>query len=222
MQSCSPDPRQDDHIAALDFRDSVSGSKDGPGATYEFKAIYTISADKRHADEPAAFPLVYGGQSGLDQVRIVVDLQVNPGSLPALSLGKNTIRYSDESGSGRQVKVTYKWRENYEQYAPVAPQEAVSPKDGANIRSLEPVFEWAPAIDPDDDKIVCYRFQLSLDPYCRWPLASTFDRDVRDGTKFKAPEGWLNRKTTYYWRVRAEDANGNWSPWSGIFIVNTK
>ena len=60
---------------------------------------------------PAAFPLVYGGRTGLDAVRVVLDLQVNPGSLPALPPGKNIIRNTDEGAAGREVKVSYKWRE---------------------------------------------------------------------------------------------------------------
>jgi len=197
-------------------------SKDGPGATYGFEATYTISADKKHENEPAAFPLVYGGQSGLDRVKIVADLQVNPGSLPALSLGRNVIRYTDRTEGERRVKITYKWREIHDRHVPEPPEQAVSPADGAVIRSLEPAFEWTRSSDAEGDRIVCYRFQLSLRPDCAWPLATTFDRDVRDGTVFKAPGGWLNRKTAYYWRVRAEDAGGSWSPWSRIFSFTTK
>ncbi len=197
-------------------------SKDGPGSTYDFKATYTISADKKHQSEPAAYPLVYGGQSGLDQVKIVVDLQVNPGSLPALSLGRNVVRYTDQTEGERRVRITYKWREIDDQHAPAPPAEAVSPADGARIRKLNPRFEWTQATDRDGDEIVCYRFQLSLRPDCAWPLATTFDRDVRGRAIFEAPEGWLNRKITYYWRVRAEDARGKWSPWSQVFSFTTR
>ncbi|HUU26387.1 MAG TPA: transglutaminase domain-containing protein [archaeon] len=197
--------------------------RDGSLATYGFKAIYTISADKSHENQPAEFPLVYGGQSGLDQVKIVADLEVNPGSLPALSLGRNIVSYRDESPGGRKVKVTYKWREISDQHAPSAPQEAVRPKDGEKVSPGFPFFEWAPAADPDGDQIVCYRFQLSLSPDCKWPLCSTFDRDVRQGNRvFQTPKGWLNPKTTYYWRVRTEDGNGNWSPWSKVFSFTTR
>jgi hypothetical protein len=85
--------------------------KGGMQATYEMEIVYTVSADAAHQNVSAALPLVYGGQSGLDAVRVVVDLQLNPGSLPALSVGKNVIRYEGESGDGREVKVTCKWRE---------------------------------------------------------------------------------------------------------------
>ena len=45
---------------------------------------------------------------------------------------------------------------------------------------------------------------------------------VRTGTVFNTPEGWLNRGTTYYWRVKAEDENGNWSDWSEVFSFTTR
>ncbi|HUU26623.1 MAG TPA: transglutaminase domain-containing protein [archaeon] len=196
--------------------------KDGPQATYGFKATYLISADKRHENEPSGYPLVYGPQSGVDYIRIAADIQVNPGSLPALSLGRNLIKYTDQSPEGRKLKITYKWRERFGQHPPEAPKEAVSPPDGAAIKSLAPRFEWTETVDPDGDKITCYRFQLSLRPDCVWPLSSTFDRDVRQGNAFQAPKGWLNPGTTYYWRVRAEDDQGNLSPWSKVFSFTTK
>jgi hypothetical protein len=196
--------------------------KDGPQATYSFDASYTISADKKHENTPAAFPLVYGGQSGVDYVKIVADLQVNAGSLPALSLGKNVIRYTDQTPGPHQVKVTYKWREISGQHVPDAPQAAVTPKDGSTVKDLAPRFEWAAAVDKDGDKIVNYRFQVSLRPDCAWPVVSTFDRDVRDGVAFQAPKGWLNPGTAYYWRVRAEDSQGHFGPWSKVFSFSTK
>ena len=194
--------------------------KDGPQATYGFTANYRISASKQGADKPAVYPLVYGGQSGLDCVKIVADLQVNPGSLPALALGRNVVRYTAESAG--EVKITWKWSKIDDEYAPEAPEQALSPADGARIRGREPEFEWSASTDRDGDQIVCYRFQLSLRPDCAWPLATTFDRDVRSGTAFKAPKGWLNPKTTYYWRVKAEDSTGRWSTWSEIFSFTTR
>ena len=194
--------------------------KDGPQATYSFSAYYTLSADKKGENKPSQFPLVYGGQSGLDYVKIVADLQLNPGSLPALSLGRNVVKYSAENAG--ELKITWRWREIENQHTPEAPKEAVSPGDGAKVRSKEPKFEWFASTDRDGDEIVCCRFQLSLRPDCAWPLCTTFDRDVRSGTVFKAPKGWLNPKTTYYWRVKAEDATGRWSRWSKIYSFTTK
>lgn len=195
--------------------------KDGPTASYRISATYTLSANKQH-EGPARHPLVYGGQSGVDRVRMVADLQVNPGSLPALSLGRNTIRYTDETPGDHEVKITYRWRERRDQHAPDAPQSAASPKDGAAGAGLAPRLEWTPAGDADGDRIVNYRVQVSLRPDCAWPVVATLDRDVREGAAFQIPEGWLNPGTTYYWRVRAEDERGSFGAWSRSFRFTTK
>ena len=199
-------------------RASLDGKlvRSGPVGTYEIRATYTISADKRH-EGPAVYPLVYGGQSGVDRVKMVADLQVNPGSLPALSLGRNTIEYTDETPEPHAVKIVYRWRERTDQHAPEAPAGALEPRDGARAASLAPKLAWTPARDPDGDRIVNYRVQVSLRPDCAWPVVSTLDRDVRDGAAFQVPKGWLNAGTTYYWRVRAEDDKGNFGPWSPVF-----
>ncbi len=183
--------------------------REGPRATYAFSAEYRFSANREHADIPAAYPLVYGGQSGVDKVRIVADLQVNPRSLPALSLGKNKVKYRADTAG--KVRLSWKWRETNDQHAPSAPAKG-SVKNGS-----APVFQWSASTDADGDRIACYRFQLSTREDCAWPLATTFDRDVREGTSFAAPQGWLNSGVTYYWRVRAEDATGRSSAWSDIF-----
>ncbi|MBI4903016.1 MAG: hypothetical protein HY820_05230 [Acidobacteria bacterium] len=195
--------------------------KDGPTASYQIAATYTISANKASVSG-ARYPLIYGGQSGLDRVKVVADLQLNPNSLPALSLGRNVIRYTDETPGGHEVKVTYKWRERAGQHVPQAPESAVSPHDGEQGVAPAPRLAWSPATDPDGDSIVNYRVQVSLRPDCAWPVVATLDRDVRQGTEFQVPAGWLNPATAYYWRVRAEDANGNISPWSRIFRFKTR
>ena len=195
--------------------------KDGLQATYEMEIAYTISVDAAHRNVPPAFLLVYGGRSGLDAVKVVVDLQLNPGSLPALSLGKNVVRYTDESAAGREVKVTYKWRER-EGGKPKAPAEAVFPKDGAVVDNPAPRFEWKPASSPEGTRITDYRFQLSRRPDCAWPLSPNFDREIREAESFQAPAGWLNPGATYYWRVAAEDENGSVSPWSKVFSFAVK
>jgi len=177
--------------------------KDGLQATYEMEIAYTISVDAAHRNVPPAFPLVYGGRSGLDAVKVVVDLQLNPGSMPALSLGKNVVRYTDESAAGREVKVTYKWRER-QGGKPEAPAGAVFPEDGALIDNSSP------------------RLELSLRPDCAWPLSPNFDREIREAESFPAPAGWLNRGTTYYWRLAAEDESGSLSPWSKVFSFAIK
>lgn len=194
--------------------------KDGPQGTYELEAEYSISASAETIDRPHQYPLVYGGQSGLDRVEIVADLQVNPRSLPALSLGRNEIGYRDESGDAREVRVTYRWREVHDEHPP-NPPVLDAPEDRAETGSA-PHLEWAPAHHPDGVEIACYRVQVSLRPDCAWPVCTNLDDDVRTGTGFQVPSGWLNPGTTYYWRVKAEDEQGVWSEWSSIASFTTR
>ena len=195
--------------------------KDGSKGTYEFSAEYELSADAEHKDTPHHFPLVYGGQSGLERVEIVADLQVNPRSLPALSLGRNEIRYLDESSEDRQVKVTYRWREIGDEWAPSAPANPVTPVLNAET-GLGPTLAWEASEHPGELEIACYRVQVSLRPDCAWPVCTNLDDDVRDSASFQIPDGWLNPSTTYYWRVKAEDEQGLWSNWSSIFSFTTR
>jgi hypothetical protein len=194
----------------------------GPIAAYNISAAYYLSAARAEPSEPDNPILVYGGQAAIDYIKISLDLQVNAGSLPALSLGKNVIRYTDETAGPHRLKVTYKWREIDDQHLPDAPKNAKAPKNGSRIRGLTPELQWTPASDTDGDKIVNYRIQVSYRPDCAWPVCASLDRDVRSGTTFTVPEGWLNPKTTYYWRVRAEDEKGNFSPWSDIWKFTTR
>ena len=196
--------------------------RDGRQATYDFDVIFSISANQSGKSIPKAYPMIYGGISGLEKVKITADLQVNPSSLPALSLGRNVISYADQSGGDRDVKITYRWREKSGQHPPGPPRQAVSPADGSVRVNATLEIQWSAANDPDGDDIVCYRFQLSFRPDCAWPLATNFDRDIREGTSLKVPEGWLNPRTTYYWRVQAEDEYGNRSPWSRVFSFTTR
>ena len=196
-------------------------SRSGPTATYGFKAIYVISNDRQHEGESPRYPLVYGGRSGLDSIRISADLQVNPDSLPALSRGKNVIRYGDSTAEPHVLKITYKWRERHGQKVPGAPARALSPADHGLARDLAPKLAWVPVPGSGGNRIVNYRVQVCLRSDCAWPVVSTLDRDVRDGAGFQVPRGWLNAATVYYWRVRAEDERGSSGPWSRIFSFTT-
>ena len=114
---------------------------------------------------------------------------MNPGSLPALSRGRNVIRYTDETTAPHLVEVTYKWRERSDQHAPEAPPTAISPADGAISDGPAPNLVWEASSDADGDRIANYRVQISLRPDCAWPLVSSLDRDVRQGTSIRIPKG---------------------------------
>jgi predicted outer membrane repeat protein len=81
------------------------------------------------------------------------------------------------------------------------------PAHDASVRGI-PTFRWAPA-----SSAVQYEFQLDNDANFSSPLFSVVQRL----THRRLPGGL---RGTYYWRVRAQDAAGNWSDWSEVFTVN--
>lgn len=74
-------------------------------------------------------PAFIPGTSGLDYVKIAVDLQVNPASLPAISPGRNVINYTDQTRGEHLVRITYKWRKIYDQHAPSPPGKCLSTRE---------------------------------------------------------------------------------------------
>jgi hypothetical protein len=187
----------------------------GDGNIYEYRIGFGLrgSADSK----PPA-------QSGVESFKSITDLQVSPHSLPALSLGKNTVRYSDSSAGTKKIKITHKWREITNSHAPGKVTEAVGPKDGGTVSSLSPTLKWKAAKDADrGDKVVDYQVMVSLTPDCRWPVSMTLYQNVgSEAAEWTVPESFLNPGTTYYWKVRARDSNGNIGPWGKIFSFRTK
>ena len=161
-------------------------------------------------------------QSGLESLEMVTDIQVSSYSLPALSKGKNIIRYHDETPGEHQVKITYIWRERNDNNPPAVPDGSF-PADGATVKSLSPLFKWHPSADPDKgDKIVNHCIIISFDPQCRWPVATALLKETDSGKpEWQLPDGWLNPDTTYYWKVKAQDSRGAWSEWSQVYRFGT-
>ena len=162
-------------------------------------------------------------QSGLDALELVTDIQVSSYSLPALSKGRNIIRYRDETPGEHKVKITHIWRERNDNTPPTIPDGPLFPTDGETIRTLAPVIRWQQASDHDKgDKITNHCISISFDPKCRWPVATALLKETHSGkSEWQLPNGWLNRDTTYYWKVKAQDSRGIWGEWSEIYRFNT-
>ncbi len=162
-------------------------------------------------------------QAGVDAFRSVTDLQVSPESLPALSLGRNTIHFWHESTGLTKVRITYRWKEIDNRHLPCEVQAAEAPRDGNVVDSLTPTLRWVPTHDPDSSvKIVDYQVLVSLRPDCRWPLSPTLWQNVgSDKAEWKVPATFLNPGTTYYWKVRARSSRGDVGDWGPIFRFQT-
>ena len=162
-------------------------------------------------------------QSGLEAVELVTDIQVSSYSLPALSKGRNIIRYRDETSGEHKVKITHIWYEHNDNSPPSVPGGSIFPADGETITTLEPVFKWQKVSDEDKgDEINNHCILISFDPQCRWPVATALYKETDSGkSEWQLPEGWLNNDITYYWKVKAQDSRGIWGEWSEIYRFNT-
>jgi hypothetical protein len=161
-----------------------------------------------------------GGDARLKALHIVNDLEMAPLALPEMGIGENNFLYTDQSPSGRRVRITHVWVERSSSRPPLAPAAAVYPADGGESDGTDVVFRWQPAADPDGYAIADYEFELSRYADMRWPLSTNFYRLIsRTGDKGKSQytlpgAGLLAPGATYYWHVRAKDAEGVWGPWS--------
>ena len=160
-------------------------------------------------------------QAGVEKFKLVSDLQVSPHSLPALSLGRNVIKYRDSSaGAGKRVRITHTWRENDSNRAPGIVSQAVT---SGEVTTLTPTLQWKPAVDKDKgDRVVDYQVMVSLREDCRWPLSMSLYRNVgSDKCEWQVLESFLNPGTTYYWKVRARDSHGAVGEWGKVLSFRT-
>jgi hypothetical protein len=163
------------------------------------------------------------GTAAAGDIAFESDIQTSPVSLPELEVGTNRIEYRDASTQSRQVRITHRWVERTAGHPPVAPADAIAPKDGATVAGTRITFRWAPAADPDGDAIADYHFELSEHADMRWPLSPNFEKLISrtqsaSKTEWTVPyTGLLNPGTDYYWHVRARDTKGVWGPWSRTF-----
>jgi transglutaminase superfamily protein len=176
--------------------DDVLDPKTKP-AIYDYYVKFEITAQSSTTD-------VY-----IDEIYLETDVQMSAVALPALSLGKNHVTYTDES-SGRRVRITHGWEESS------ATRPPLPPSGPASDATRSPVtLAWQPSRDPDGDAIKNYHVQVSPRRDMRHPVSPNLDRIIGSSEpQWKLPPGWLVKGRTYYWRVRAVDAWGAWSPWS--------
>ncbi len=166
-----------------------------------------------------------GAGAGLEAIAFDTDVQMAPLSLPELRAGENAVRYVDESPGPRRVRVTHAWVERTAWRRPPAPK-GLKPCADEAVVGTQVRLSWERPAWPV--RIADYQVQLSEFPDMRWVLSPNFDKllsktafrkQLGDAkakrVEWRAPYvGLLNPGQTYYWRVRARDANLVWGPWS--------
>ena len=169
------------------------------------------------------------GQASLASLRISNDIQMAPLAMPAMRVGNNRFTYLEHmdsktgSNEARHLRITHTWVQRLKTRPPHAPTSTIYPLHGGESNGTDVVFQWEPALDPDGDAITDYHFQLSDRPDLRWPMSPNFDKYIsktpnRGKARYAlARPGLLTPGRTYYWRVKARDAQGVWGPWSEIW-----
>jgi formylglycine-generating enzyme required for sulfatase activity len=96
----------------------------------------------------------------------------------------------------------------------------VSPFDEAAGVSVTATLRASSFSDPDGHGHGATQWQIDDAVHFATLVWDELDSDV-DKTSEEIPSGTLNYGQTYYWRVRYEDTNGGWSPWSETFSFST-
>ncbi|MCM8778058.1 MAG: S8 family serine peptidase [Candidatus Omnitrophica bacterium] len=106
----------------------------------------------------------------------------------------------------------------YTNSPPMRP-ECISPADESEGVSLTPLLKATGFVDPDNDYHIASHWQIASD--------GNFSNIVWNSitsatTEITVPSGVLSYSTKYYWRVRYQDENDEWSDWSIAWSFTTK
>ncbi|HUR58959.1 MAG TPA: transglutaminase domain-containing protein, partial [Opitutaceae bacterium] len=155
------------------------------------------------------------GDAGLERITIENDLQMASLSLPALELGENVVRYTDETTAPHSVRIDFDFVERSSVAPPAAPAKPRHPLDGTDVEGTSLTFRWEPVEAAAGERIVDYQFQLGGEASLREALAPSFEGQTKGATEFiLSRPGRLTAGKRYFWHVRAKSDRGVWGAWS--------
>lgn len=148
----------------------------------------------------------------LTGLAVTTEFLANPLLFPALQSGTNEIVYRDDSPGKRDILIEHRWQENKSYSILPAVQRPTHPEDGAALRESLVTFRW-----PKVENAQACHLLVTRKPDTDIPYRPAYDVIV-DNNEYCVPfTGMFSPGTTYYWRVRAQDKNGVWSPWSPVW-----
>ena len=151
--------------------------------------------------------------------------------MPNFKVGDNNIHFKCQANDSVNVKLSIYYDEKNDNSPPNNDINPIYPSNNDVVDDANLVIKWTNASDPDGDNIIDYEFELSDDSTFTIPYSPNFmgyTSAFNNGRINEYPVryiAWLNHNDTYYWRVRAKDANGYWGNWSNTFsfkVLNIK
>jgi len=155
------------------------------------------------------FVKIAANYNAIKSIRIVSDIMTSPHALPRLSLGKNTIEYTDDTKEPHEITATYLWRESDSIKPPMPPEQPITPANNETVIAATVPFKWPASKEAGYYHIrVCRRKDMKL------AYRPCFDVFITSAEHHSPFTGLFNPDEQYFWHVRVCNKQGVWGQWS--------